>query len=79
MFTNNAARGPRSVEKHALQLLLNETPLFLHHENFIQPLGKGGRPFGLQRPAECDLVQSNPKLGGANIVDTQNFQPFADI
>jgi len=52
-----------------LQLVFEELALFLHHQDFLQPLGEAAHAVGLQGPDHAHLEEADADLGGQGVVE----------
>ena len=62
-----------------LQLVFDQLPLFLNHQNFFQPVGELAHALRFQRPDHAHLVQADADLGRQRIVDAQFVEGLAHI
>ena len=54
-----------------LQLVFDDLPLFLDHEDFLEPLGEVAHAFRLERPRHRDLVHANAHFGRIPLGDAE--------
>ena len=75
---DGAAVG-RGVEQRVLELLLDDRPLLLDHQDLALALGEGRRALGLERPHHGDLVDGEPQPLGLGVVDAELVQRLAHV
>ena len=54
-----------------LQLVLDDLPLFLDDQDFLEAFGELAHAFGLERPGHRDLVHADADLGGVGLGDAE--------
>ena len=67
------------VVKLFLELVLDERPLFLDHDDLFQTLGEAADAFALQRPRHGDLVDGQPDIGGHLLGNLKIVQRLPDV
>ena len=75
---DGAAVG-RGVEQRVLQLLLDQRPLLLDHQDLALALGEGRGALGLERPDEGHLVDGKAQPLGLLLVDAEIVERLADV
>ena len=62
-----------------LELVFDDLPLFLDHENLFKSFGKTADRFRLERPRHRHLEQANADFGSVSLVDAEVIERLADI
>ena len=57
-----------------LELRLDQRALLLHDEDRLQPVGEAVHALRLKRPRRGDLVEAEPEIGGAHLVDAEEVE-----
>ena len=69
----------RRVEQRVLELLLDDRPLLLDHQDLALALGEGRHALGLERPHHGDLVDGEPQALGLGVVDAELVERLAHV
>ena len=62
-----------------LQLVLDDLPLLLDHQDLGEALGEVAHALGLERPGHRDLEQADADLGGLLLVDAEIVERLANV
>ena len=78
-LADDARRRILAVVEEAGELVLDEPPLLLHHDELVESRREPDDPLGLDRPGEGDLVHGEPDLRRRLLVDPEVVEGLAQI
>ena len=76
---DDARRRVLAVVEQARQLVLDEPPLLLDHDELVEPRREADDPLRLDRPGEGELVDREPDLRRRLLVDPEVVEGLAQI
>ena len=62
-----------------LQLVFDDLPLFLDHQDLLEPFGEMAHALGLERPGHRDLEHADADFGGVGLADAEVVERLAHV